>query len=104
MSSRVSLVMSWSPSARLRQLISVSSSAVARRGAGRGRGTGERSPVAQCSWGARPEPLGSGQVLEALTEAAGVGLLGAGQRLQPLGDVLEALVAGGLGEAGVHLG
>ena len=42
--------------------------------------------------------------LEALGEAAGVALLGPGQRLEPLGDLLEALVAGGLGEAGVHLG
>ena len=37
-------------------------------------------------------------------EAAGVALLGPGQRLEPLGDLVEALVAGGLGEAGVHLG
>ena len=46
----------------------------------------------------------AGDVLEALGEAAGVALLGAGQRLEPLGDLLEALVAGGLGEARVHLG
>ena len=31
-------------------------------------------------------------------------LLGAGQGLEPLGDLVEALVAGGLGEARVHLG
>ena len=37
--------------------------------------------------------------LEPLREAAGMALLGPGQRLEPLGDLLEALVAGGLGEA-----
>src|SRR5688500_13015680 len=42
--------------------------------------------------------------LETLGEAAGVRLLGARQRLEPLGDLVEALVAGGLGEARVHLG
>src|SRR4051812_16549885 len=42
--------------------------------------------------------------LEALAEAAGVALLGAGERLEPLGDLLEALVAGRLGETRVHLG
>lgn len=42
---------------------------------------------------------GSGQGLEALLEPAGVALLGPGQGLQPLGDLDEALVAGGLGEA-----
>src|SRR6476620_3717734 len=47
---------------------------------------------------------GSADGAEALGEATGVGLLGAGQRLQPLGDVLEALVASRLGEARVHLG
>ena len=31
-------------------------------------------------------------------------LLGACERLEPLGDLVEALVAGGLGEARVHLG
>src|SRR4051812_23197907 len=46
----------------------------------------------------------SGDVLEALGEAPGVALLGAGQRLEPLGDRLEALVARRAGEAGVHLG
>src|SRR5580693_8080334 len=46
---------------------------------------------------------GSGDRLEALREPAGVGLLGPGQRLEPLRDLVEALVAGGLGEAGVHL-
>src|SRR5450432_560659 len=39
---------------------------------------------------------------EHLGEAAGVALLGLGQRLEPLGDVVEALVARGLRHAGVH--
>src|SRR5436309_10625691 len=42
--------------------------------------------------------------LEALGEAPGVALLGAGERLEPLRDLLEALVARGLGEPRVHLG
>src|SRR4051794_31546555 len=42
--------------------------------------------------------------LEALREATGVALLGAGERLEPLGDLLEAFVAGGLREPRVHLG
>src|SRR4051812_37128908 len=46
----------------------------------------------------------SGNRLEALREAAGMALLGPGQGLQPLGDLLETLLAGGLGEARVHLG
>src|SRR4051794_33542497 len=46
---------------------------------------------------------GSAEPFEALGEAAGVALLGAGQGLEPFGDVLEALVAGGLREARVHL-
>src|SRR5580658_3756374 len=41
--------------------------------------------------------------LEALREAPGVALLGPSQRLEPFGDLLEALLAGRLGEAGVHL-
>src|SRR3546814_9674304 len=45
-----------------------------------------------------------GDLFQALGEAAGVALLGAGERLEPLGDLLEALLAGGLGEARVHLG
>src|SRR5262245_20165337 len=43
-------------------------------------------------------------LLEALREPASVALLGASQRLQPLADLLEPLVAGGAGEPGVHLG
>jgi len=42
--------------------------------------------------------------LEALLKAAGVALLGASQSLEPVGDLGEALFAGGLGEARVHLG
>src|SRR3954462_6144633 len=42
--------------------------------------------------------------LEALGEAAGMALLGPGESLEPLRDLFEALVAGGLGEARVHLG
>ena len=37
-------------------------------------------------------------------EATGVALLGASERLEPVGDLVEALFAGGLGEARVHLG
>src|SRR6185295_10788145 len=40
----------------------------------------------------------------ALLEAARVRLLGPRERLEPLGDLLEALFARGLGEARVHLG
>src|ERR1700704_2872836 len=56
--------------------------------------------------GSWPEtgPAASVQALEALGELAGGALLGAGERLQPLRDLLEALVARGLREAGVHLG
>src|SRR5580692_6666058 len=39
---------------------------------------------------------------EHLREATGVALLGLRQRLEPLGDVVEALVARGLRHAGVH--
>src|SRR4051812_45011056 len=42
------------------------------------------------------------QPVEALLEPAGVRALGAGQGLEPLRDLLEALLAGGLREAGVH--
>src|SRR2546428_2853518 len=44
------------------------------------------------------------QGLETLGEAAGVRLLGLGERLEPLRDLREALAARGLGEARVHLG
>src|SRR5262249_49174047 len=46
----------------------------------------------------------SGKRLEPRLEATRVALLGAGERLEPLGDLLEALVTGGLREARVHLG
>src|SRR3990172_467359 len=52
--------------------------------------------------GPRRAALGEG--VEALLEAARVGLLGARQGLEPLGDLLEALLARGPGEARVHLG
>src|SRR5258708_10283387 len=41
---------------------------------------------------------------QSLVEATGVRLLSARQRLEPLGDLLEALVARGASEARVHLG
>src|SRR6202034_2628515 len=46
----------------------------------------------------------SGDRGQSLAEPTGVALLGAGQGLQPLGDLDEPLVPGGLGEARVHLG
>src|SRR5690349_23176223 len=85
-------------------------------GMGRPRGGGGRRRAGHGRERNRPRTRsGAGQVtgdagsaaadlVEALGEAAGVALLGPGQRLEPLGDLLEALVAGGLGEAGVHLG
>src|SRR5437764_10491295 len=42
------------------------------------------------------------ELVQRLLEPAGVGLLGPGQRREPVGDLLEAFFAGGLGEAGVH--
>src|SRR5215218_8896297 len=74
------------------------------------------APLSWCTFWARTTPGTSPGVahitdrrsavqgLEALTEPAGMALLGARARLEPLGDLLEALVSGGLGEAGVHLG
>src|SRR5258706_4769396 len=44
------------------------------------------------------------QAVEALLEPPGVRLLGARQRLEPLGDLLEALFARRLGEPRIHLG
>jgi hypothetical protein len=43
-------------------------------------------------------------VRESLTETTGVALLGPGQRLEPLGDLREALFTRRLRETGVHLG
>src|SRR5882724_14281 len=43
------------------------------------------------------------EVVEALLEPASVRPLGARQRLEPLGDLLEAFLARRLGEPGVHL-
>src|SRR5213593_4654210 len=49
-------------------------------------------------------PMGSlSQSLETLGEAAGVRLLGLGERLEPLRDLLETLAARALREARVHL-
>src|SRR6476620_5979925 len=44
------------------------------------------------------------QRVEGALEAAGVGLLGLRQGLEPVGDLVEAFVAGGLGHARVHVG
>src|SRR5438876_9486823 len=52
--------------------------------------------------GARPPRSADG--FERGLEPAGVALLGACERLEPLRDLLEALVARGLREARVHLG
>src|SRR5579883_2232511 len=52
-------------------------------------------------------PFGRTWLLDGLEpggEATGVALLGPGKGLEPLGDLVEALLAGGLGEARVHLG
>src|SRR5947208_3372321 len=57
------------------------------------------------SRGSAPGPrMWSGQALEPGLEPAGVTLLGAGERFEPLGDLFEALVARGLRETRVHLG
>src|SRR5690606_6947907 len=79
-----------------------------------------RSPAVQPSgdegrecppWGApgctaRPRrPWGGLEVLvEQLLEAPCVGLLGLGEGLEPVGDLFEALLAGGLRHARVHVG
>src|SRR5690606_29431078 len=42
--------------------------------------------------------------VESLLEAAGVALLGLRQRLEPVGNLVEALFARGAGHAGVHVG
>src|SRR4051812_42738452 len=44
-----------------------------------------------------------GQTVEALLESPGVRALGPSEGLEPLGDLLEALLARGLREAGIHL-
>src|SRR5688572_14948815 len=68
------------------------------------KGAGARRAIAPASprpryprWWLEVEPL------EALLEAPGVRPLGARERLEPLGDLFEALFARGLGEARVHL-
>src|SRR6266571_1008806 len=42
--------------------------------------------------------------VERLLEAPGVGLLGLGERLEPVGDLVEAFLAGGTRHARVHVG
>src|SRR5438046_2141929 len=42
--------------------------------------------------------------LDALLEAGGVRFLGASERLEPLGDVFEALAGPGIRESGIRLG
>src|SRR5580765_7467838 len=61
----------------------------------------EERQHAACVAGERNE--GSGDAVDALLEAAGVALLRTSQRLEPLGDLDEALLTRGLGEPGVHL-
>ena len=51
-----------------------------------------------------PERLGALQVVECLLEPVGVRALGFGQRLEPIGNLTEALVAGGLRHTRVHVG
>src|SRR5688572_9056444 len=42
--------------------------------------------------------------VEGLLEAAGMGFLGLGQGLEPVGDLVEAFLAGGARHAGIHVG
>ena len=58
----------------------------------------------ELSFTGSPAPVGSADRVEQFLETAGVALLGLGQRLEPVGDLVEALVAGGLGHARVHVG
>src|SRR5688572_21106103 len=51
-----------------------------------------------------PRRAPSLESVERLLETAGVRLLGLRQRLEPLGDVLEAFFARGLGHRRIHLG
>src|SRR5690242_6988294 len=46
----------------------------------------------------------SAERVEGLLEAAGMRLLGLGERLEPVGDLLEALLAGRACHAGIHVG
>src|SRR5438445_12043755 len=45
-----------------------------------------------------------GERVERLLEAVGVGALGLGERLEPVGDLVEAFAARGFGHAGIHVG
>src|SRR6266540_2910883 len=73
--------------------------------------TPEAKPAAPGSGAAGARPVVSGadsgrvgvDLLEALREATRVALLRAGEGLEPLADLVEALVTGGAGEARVHL-
>src|SRR5229473_778892 len=49
------------------------------------------------------EPFRSKRV-ERLLEAAGMRLPGLGERLEPVGDLVEAFLAGGAGHARIHVG
>src|SRR5713226_23967 len=51
----------------------------------------------------RMEPFRSKRV-ERLLEAAGMRLPGLGERLEPVGDLVEAFLAGGAGHARIHVG
>ena len=82
----------------------------AARGA-RKRGDGDAQSGMRCtlilaalaSWRlSSPSASQPSRTREHLREAAGVALLGLRERLEPLGDVVEALVARGLRHAGVH--
>src|SRR6185312_11847788 len=42
--------------------------------------------------------------VERFLEAAGMRFLGLGERLEPVGDLVEAFLAGGLRHAGIHVG
>src|SRR6267154_713489 len=60
----------------------------------------DRVPVFfDCSYG----PFRSKRV-ERLLEAAGMRLPGFGERLEPVGDLVEAFLAGGAGHARIHVG
>src|SRR5687768_504165 len=87
------------PSATRRRFFSAMTWA---RNASRSRSYSRRSAMSSSVSLVMPTSAADG--LEALGEATGVRLLGAGQRLEPLGHLVEALFAGRLGEARVHLG
>src|SRR5437870_13452098 len=65
------------------------------------RAVGSRNPADPMS--VEPVTSSETQRLESLREPPRVGLLGLGERLEPLGNLLEAFAACGLREARVHL-